>query len=82
MKRDKADNSKLNSVNFSACNFCQKLVAFNKDNECKLCSKFFCLKHKAEINHKCEKLSKDTERYLNAKNQFKSRLRDVKNKVR
>jgi hypothetical protein len=70
-----------NIQNLASCFTCKKLISRNKDNECRLCTEIFCLKHRTEISHKCEKLSKDTERYLNAKNLFKLKLREVKGKA-
>lgn len=68
------------TINFQTCYFCKALISLT--NTCVLCRENFCGKHKSEVNHKCENLSKDREAYLNAKNQFKLRLREVKSKGR
>ncbi len=65
----------------SSCYFCKMLMPLTCDRQCKLCSENFCNKHKSELDHNCEKLSKDTAKYLNAKNQFKLKLREAKSKA-
>lgn len=41
-------------IELNSCKFCQRIVSAKSDNTCKLCNEFYCLKHKSEINHKCE----------------------------
>ncbi len=65
----------------SSCFSCKLLIPLSTTNQCKLCNESFCGRHRSEVNHNCEKLSKDTAKYLNAKNLFKLRLRDAKNKA-
>ena len=70
------------AVNFCSCFFCKLLIPVRDNSNCKLCNEIFCVRHKSEINHKCEKLNKDTSMYLSAKNQFKLKLKEVKSKAR
>lgn len=65
-------------VQIITCSFCQLLLPLNKTNNCRHCEETFCYRHKTELDHNCEKLSKETAKYLNAKNQFKLRLREAK----
>ena len=65
-------------VQLNTCFFCKVIQPLSKNNQCKLCDEMFCGRHKAELNHNCEKLTKETANYLNAKNQFKLRLRQAK----
>jgi hypothetical protein len=69
------------SICLSTCFFCKTIMPMIADNQCKLCDEAFCGRHKMEINHNCEKLNKETAKYLNAKNQFKLRLREAKSKA-
>ncbi len=66
----------------SSCHFCKCVMSSNVNNKCKYCEEEFCVRHRAEINHKCEKISEQTATYLNAKNQFKLRLKEAKNKIK
>jgi hypothetical protein len=77
----KRDQDNIANPVLSACFFCKKLIPYVSEAQCKHCCERFCIKHK--INHKCDKIPKDEnlERYQNAKNQFKLRLREVKNKA-
>ena len=76
-------NNQMNSgnINLASCYICKTLMPVNFDHQCKLCQENFCGRHRAEISHNCEKLSKETSKYLNAKNQFKLRLREAKSKA-
>lgn len=69
------------NIVLSTCYFCKILIPLSTNNQCKLCCQNFCLTHRVDIRHNCEKLSKDTAKYLNAKNQFKLKLREVKSKA-
>jgi hypothetical protein len=69
------------NINLATCTFCKTLMPLNTNISCKYCNEVFCRRHRGEINHNCEKLSKDTAKYLNAKNQFKLKLREVRNKA-
>jgi hypothetical protein len=75
------NNANHGNIVLSTCFFCKSLMPLISNNQCKLCDEMFCGRHKTEVNHACEKLSKDTAKYLNAKNQFKLRLREAKNKA-
>jgi hypothetical protein len=79
-KRD--DSGAANPI-LSACFFCKKLIPYVSEAQCKHCCERFCIKHKLQMNHRCDKLPRDenAERYQNAKNQFKLRLKEVKNKA-
>ncbi len=70
------------NVNLSSCYHCKTIMPLTSNSNCVLCNEAFCGRHKSEINHNCEKLSKDTAMYLNAKNQFKLRLREAKKALR
>lgn len=70
------------SFSLSSCYFCKTIMPITHNSCCQLCNETFCSRHKTEINHKCEKLSKDTAMYLNAKNQFKLKLREAKKALR
>jgi hypothetical protein len=76
-----AENKLLNIHDLTSCMICKKLLPNSPQCECKLCSKAFCLRHKAEINHNCEKLTKERGIYLHAKNLFKMKLKEVKSKA-
>ena len=65
-------------VKLNTCYLCKVIMPLNLHNQCKFCDEVFCGRHKSELNHQCEKLSKETAKYLNAKNQFKLRLREAK----
>jgi hypothetical protein len=79
----KRDENSVASPILSACFSCKKLIPYVSEAECKHCCERFCIKHKLQINHKCSKLPSDenAERYQNAKNQFKLKLREVKNRA-
>lgn len=66
----------------SSCYYCKCVMSSSVNSKCKHCFEEFCGRHKAEINHKCEKISEQTATYLNAKNQFKLRLKEAKNKIK
>jgi len=74
---------KIEDANFtlSSCFFCKTLMPLNPEANCKLCEEVFCCRHRSEVSHHCEKLNKETAKYLNAKNQFKLKLREVKSKA-
>lgn len=74
---------KLEDANFtlSTCFFCKTLMPQNPEANCHLCEEVFCCRHRSEMSHHCEKLNKETAKYLNAKNQFKLKLREVKSKA-
>lgn len=74
----KRDRNNVGQPNFSACYFCKKLIPFVSESECKQCSERYCLKHK--MDHGCKK-DENMEKYMNAKNQFKLKLREIKNKA-
>jgi hypothetical protein len=76
------DRRPAGSFSLSSCYFCKTLMPLTENSNCQLCNEAFCSRHKTEINHNCEKLSKDTAMYLNAKNQFKLRLREAKKALR
>jgi hypothetical protein len=73
------DRNKVGKPNFSACYFCKKLIPYVTESECKQCSERYCLKHK--MDHGCSKKDENMEKYMNAKNQFKLKLREIKNKA-
>ena len=52
----------------------------NKDNACKSCKEILCMKHRQPLNHHCSKLTPQYEKYLMAKNMFKTRAKAIKNK--
>lgn len=75
------DISNHGNIVLSSCYFCKLLMPASRESHCKLCNECFCARHKNELNHSCEKLSKDTAKYLDAKNQFKLKLREAKSKA-
>jgi hypothetical protein len=76
--RPKRDTNSVGKPNFSACYHCKKLIPFLNASECRHCSERYCLKHK--MDHGCKK-DENMEKYINAKNQFKLKLREIKNKA-
>ena len=52
----------------------------NKDNACKSCREILCVKHRQPLNHHCSKLTPQYEKYLLAKNMFKTRAKAIRNK--
>ena len=77
-----AERRPAGSFSLSSCYFCKTIMPITDNSCCQLCNENFCSRHKTEINHNCEKLSKDTAMYLNAKNQFKLKLREAKKALR
>ena len=52
----------------------------NKDSTCKSCGEILCVKHRQPLNHHCSKLTPQYEKYLMAKNMFKTRAKAIRNK--
>lgn len=77
-KLNNPDINQNQNLELNSCTVCQRIVASKNGNECTMCCKFFCLKHRQEINHNCEKLPKEKEMYLLAKNKFRNKLREIK----
>jgi hypothetical protein len=75
-------NLQHGQIAISSCHFCKCVMCSNVNSKCKYCHEDFCARHRAEINHKCEKISEQTASYLNAKNQFKYRLKAAKDKIK
>lgn len=75
-------NLQHGQITVSSCHFCKCVMCSNFSSKCKYCHEDFCGKHRAEINHKCQKISEQTASYLNAKNQFKLRLIAAKDKIK
>ena len=50
----------------------------NKDVKCQTCGECFCVNHRKEINHHCNKIDPNKEKILMAKNLFKERMRMLK----
>jgi hypothetical protein len=65
------------------CLHCQIFIDQKKQNKCSYCNEIFCDKHKLEIKHNCPKMPKDEKMqiYLNAKDIFKNRLKQIKMKA-
>ena len=72
----------LGQIVMSSCHFCSTAMSSTINSKCKYCQEEFCCKHRGEINHKCKKISEQTASYLNAKNQFKNRLKEAKTKIK
>ena len=76
------DSLPLGQMLMSSCHFCNSVMSSTLNSKCKYCQEDFCCKHRGEINHKCDKISEQTASYLNAKNQFKNRLKEAKTKIK
>lgn len=64
------------------CGYCLNIypTVEGRDYCCKVCNETLCLKHRDLLNHHCEKISPSFEKYLMAKNTFKTKLREIKMK--
>ncbi len=80
--KSRSDRPLLGQIAMSNCHHCNCGISLNENSKCKFCHQEFCLNHRAEFNHKCEKINEQTASYLNAKNQFKLRLKEAKNKIK
>ena len=59
------------------CSFCNKSVGYSKEISCKFCNKSFCLTHRLESDHNCEKIKS-----VNSENKtLKEKANMYKNKV-
>ena len=65
---------------YKECNFCKNKFPTieNKDVKCQTCGECFCVNHRKEINHHCNKIDPNKEKILMAKNLFKERMRMLK----
>ena len=65
---------------FKQCNFCKNNFPTieNKVVTCQTCGECFCVNHRKEINHHCNKIDSNKEKILFAKNLFKERMRLLK----
>jgi hypothetical protein len=80
-KRDAAAHG---DPKLSACYSCKKLIPFVSEAQCKHCCERFCIKHKMQVNHQCRHYQANDgegDKIANAKNQFKLRLKEIKNKA-
>ena len=64
------------------CFYCKNKfpALIGKNYNCQSCDKTFCVKHRDILNHHCIKLNPNLEKYLNAKNIFKEKMRMLKMK--
>ena len=65
---------------FKQCNFCKNNFPTieHKVVTCQTCGECFCVSHRKEINHHCNKIDANKEKILFAKNLFKERMRLLK----
>ena len=65
---------------YKECIFCKNKFPTieNKDVKCQTCGECFCVNHRKEINHHCNKIDPNKEKILMAKNLFKERMRMLK----
>lgn len=67
-------------IQYYKCSFCNVETPNHSGATCKYCNKDFCLAHRLESDHKCEKGTKVGGRtnYENSKNKFKDKLAQLK----
>ena len=69
-------------IEYKMCFFCKNKFPTiqGKTYSCHDCGETFCVKHRNILNHHCQKLNPNLEKYLAAKNLFKERMRMLKMK--
>ena len=64
-------------IEYKTCFFCKNQFPTIKGRNynCQNCEKIFCVKHRNILNHQCEKINPNLQRYLAAKNLIKEKKR-------
>lgn len=68
------------TIEYKRCFFCNNNFPTiqGKNTSCQKCGETFCIKHRNELNHHCQKLDPNLERILAAKRLFKQRMKMLK----
>ena len=71
-----------NLIEYKTCYFCkgQFPTIQGKTYSCQRCAQTFCVKHRNILDHHCQKLDPNLEKYLAAKSLFKEKMRMLKMK--
>ena len=71
-----------NLIEYKICFFCKNQFPTiqGKIYSCQNCLQTFCVKHRNILNHRCQKLDPNLEKYLAAKSLFKEKMRMLKMK--
>lgn len=82
--KENFDNKKFSEPIFTQkflCFFCNITTYNTKGYDCQYCKKTFCMNHRLECDHKCDKTGKVSlkDKYLDNKNKFKAKLQELKN---
>jgi predicted nucleic acid binding AN1-type Zn finger protein len=59
-------------IKLNKCHFCKKAMPEYSKVRCKLCKNEFCLKHRLEMDHKCDKKEKNIYNKKNDEQNFKN----------
>ena len=67
---------------YKICFFCKNQFPTIQGNSysCNNCGKTFCVKHRNVLDHHCQKINPNLEKYLAAKNIFREKIRMLKMK--
>ncbi len=65
---------------FKECSFCKKQFPTIEGKKilCETCGECFCVNHRKELNHHCNKIDANKEKILMNKNLFKEKMRLMK----
>ena len=71
-----------NLIEYKICHFCKNQFPTiqGKIYSCQNCLQTFCVKHRNILNHRCQKLDPNLEKYLAAKSLFKEKMKLLKMK--
>lgn len=76
------ESSKINEMDFlvTKCSFCKGDILNSHGEQCQFCKKLFCLKHRLESDHKCDKMPNKSMRgrYEGVKGKFQEKLEQLK----